>query len=280
MPRNANGDFSLVSGNPVLTGTVIESNWANNTMSDLSLAMTDSLSRSGQGGMIVPMTGIAGGEGLPAYSFSDFPQTGMYAFDGNDLRITVGGVDRWRWLAANALPQTWDNINQIWEDAGGGGIIWEQADVPPATALISHGYVTLGGQSINMPVNPPSGFSVAFADKADNWSATNTLTLNGNGNTFTQDGSSQYVLDLMGAFAQFSYLEGQWQIVNFGRLSDAYGYDIDNYLPLAGGTMSGELTTTAGLVSSNGVNFTLPASSAGLQIGDLWNDAGVVSIVI
>jgi hypothetical protein len=34
---------------------------------------------------------------------------------------------------------------------------------------------------------------------------------------------------LKGAFAQFSYLEGQWQIVNFGRLSDAYGFDGNDF---------------------------------------------------
>jgi len=91
--------------------------------------------------------------------------------------------------------------------------------------VISTGYVTLGGQTIAMPANPPTGFSVAFADKADDWDATNYLTITGNGNTFSQDSSGTYILDLKGAFAQFSFLEGQWQIVNFGRLSDAYGFD-------------------------------------------------------
>ena len=51
MPRSASGAYTLPAGNPVLTGTVISSGgWGNPTLSDLAAEMTDSLSRSGQGG--------------------------------------------------------------------------------------------------------------------------------------------------------------------------------------------------------------------------------------
>ena len=119
---------------------------------------------------------------------------------------------------------------------------------------------------------------MAFADKADDWDATNYLTLTGNGNTFSQDSSGTYILDLKGAFAQFSYVEGQWQIVNFGRLSDAYGIDYDNIMQKTGSIMTGALEANAGL-SATTINFTLPTSTAGLSAGDVWNDNGVVSIV-
>ena len=229
MPRNASGTSTLVAGNPVATNTIIESDWANTTMADLNNEMTDSLSRSGKGGMTAQFRAVNGSAPTPAISFSDFPQSGMYAFSENDIRMSVAGVDRFRWLQANALPQTWDSGGSTWLDVGGGGVIWTQMDVAPATAAISTGYVTLGGQTIAMPANPPTGFSVAFADKADDWDATNYLTITGNGNTFSQDSSGTYILDLKGAFAQFSYLEGQWQIVNFGRLSDAYGFDGNDF---------------------------------------------------
>ena len=229
MPRNASGTSTLVAGNPVATNTIIESDWANTTMADLNNEMTDSLSRSGKGGMTAQFRAVNGSAPTPAISFSDFPQSGMYAFSENDIRMSVAGVDRFRWLQANALPQTWDNDGSVWLDVGGGGVIWTQMDVAPATAVISTGYVTLGGQTIAMPANPPTGFSVAFADKADDWDATNYLTITGNGNTFSQDSTGTYILDLKGAFAQFSYLEGQWQIVNFGRLSDAYGFDGNDF---------------------------------------------------
>ena len=48
MPRNGSGTYNLPSGNPVVTQTLITSTWANVTMADLALAITQSLSRDGQ----------------------------------------------------------------------------------------------------------------------------------------------------------------------------------------------------------------------------------------
>jgi hypothetical protein len=48
MPRNGSGTYSLVSGNPVSTGTTIQSNWANNTLSDIASALTASIAIDGQ----------------------------------------------------------------------------------------------------------------------------------------------------------------------------------------------------------------------------------------
>jgi hypothetical protein len=53
MSRNGSGVYSLPAGNPVVTGTVISTTWANNTMTDLASAMTDSVAADGQ----TPMTG-------------------------------------------------------------------------------------------------------------------------------------------------------------------------------------------------------------------------------
>jgi len=51
MSRDANGNSYLPAGNPVISGTVIQTSWANPTMADIGAALTDSLSRSGKGGM-------------------------------------------------------------------------------------------------------------------------------------------------------------------------------------------------------------------------------------
>jgi hypothetical protein len=49
MPRDGAGNYSLPSGNPVVTNTIISSGgWANPTMSDIASALTQSLSRDGQ----------------------------------------------------------------------------------------------------------------------------------------------------------------------------------------------------------------------------------------
>ena len=53
MPRDSNGIYTLPVGNPVVSGTVIESVWANTTMTDIAQALTNSMSRDGS----APMTG-------------------------------------------------------------------------------------------------------------------------------------------------------------------------------------------------------------------------------
>ena len=53
MSRNGSGTYTLPAGNPVVTSTTIASTWANNTMTDLATAMTDSVAADGQ----TPMTG-------------------------------------------------------------------------------------------------------------------------------------------------------------------------------------------------------------------------------
>ena len=49
MSRDGAGNYSLPSGNPVVTNTIISSNgWANPTLNDIAAALTQSLSRDGQ----------------------------------------------------------------------------------------------------------------------------------------------------------------------------------------------------------------------------------------
>jgi hypothetical protein len=53
MSRNGSGIYSLPAGNPVVTGTVISSSWANTTLTDIANTLTQSLSADGQ----TPITG-------------------------------------------------------------------------------------------------------------------------------------------------------------------------------------------------------------------------------
>jgi len=53
MSRNGSGTYSLPAGNPVVTSTTISSTWANNTLTDISTALTGSIAADGQ----TPITG-------------------------------------------------------------------------------------------------------------------------------------------------------------------------------------------------------------------------------
>lgn len=68
MSRNGSGTYSLPAGNPVVTGTVISSTWANNTLSDIATALTQSIAVDGQSPVTadIPLnghklTGVAAG---------------------------------------------------------------------------------------------------------------------------------------------------------------------------------------------------------------------------
>jgi hypothetical protein len=61
MPRDSSGTFTHSPATPFVTNTPIASSVANARASDVATALTDSLSRSGSGGMLAPLTftGIA-----------------------------------------------------------------------------------------------------------------------------------------------------------------------------------------------------------------------------
>ena len=123
MARSPTGTFTLVAGNPVTTGTIITSDWANTTMPDIGAALTDSLSRTGQGGMLAPIRGVSGSAAAPAHSFTDFPRSGMYAVSGDEMRYAVNGVDRMRWQAGGLPTQTYNVATGLWEDLEPVGVV-------------------------------------------------------------------------------------------------------------------------------------------------------------
>jgi len=94
MPRDASGNFTLVSGNPVVSGTIITSDWANTTMPDLALGLQDSLDRFGRGGMEVPFKVPDGSGVAPGYAFVNEPSLGFYRAGAGQLGVAVGGAGR------------------------------------------------------------------------------------------------------------------------------------------------------------------------------------------
>lgn len=96
MPRNSGGTYTLPAGNPVVTGTVISSVWANTTLSDIATALTDSVSRSGQGAMTGPLLLSDGTSGAPGLSWGTETTSGLYRFGVGDFRYVIAGSDRFQ----------------------------------------------------------------------------------------------------------------------------------------------------------------------------------------
>jgi hypothetical protein len=104
--RNSSGTHSLPSGNPVVSGTTISSTMFNNTMSDISTEITNSLDRSGRGAMTAALQCYAGSVSAPGLTFSSDTDTGLYRNAANDVRMAAGGVYAQSWTASEVrTPQ-------------------------------------------------------------------------------------------------------------------------------------------------------------------------------
>jgi hypothetical protein len=94
VPRNSSGTYSLYTpGNPVVTSTVISSTWANNTLADLASAITDSLSRSGDGGMQAPLELDNGAIGAPSLTWATETTSGLYRQAAGNFRFSISAAD-------------------------------------------------------------------------------------------------------------------------------------------------------------------------------------------
>jgi hypothetical protein len=93
MSRNNSGTYTLPAGNPVVSGSVISSVWANDTMSDIAAALTDSLSRSGKGGMSAAFRTVDGTVSVPGVSFNSETSSGFYRAGAGDIRLSILGSD-------------------------------------------------------------------------------------------------------------------------------------------------------------------------------------------
>lgn len=108
MPRDINGNYTLPAGNPVVSGTLIESVWCNTTMDDIAAALSDSLSRSGSGGMLGPMRFADGSAAAPGIGFTNEPTSGWYRAGLNDFRFSIAGAD---WLKISPGTTTFYTTN-------------------------------------------------------------------------------------------------------------------------------------------------------------------------
>lgn len=112
MPRDSGGTYTLPAGNPVVSGTTITSDWGNNTMSDVAAVLTDSLSRTGNGGMQAALKNINGTEANPSIVFNNDLQSGMFLNAVDDIMFSLGGSKVLRLNAGTAY--LWDTVTSQW----------------------------------------------------------------------------------------------------------------------------------------------------------------------
>lgn len=92
MPRNSSGVYTLPAGNPVVPGTTIDAAWANDTLEDLANEVTNSLSRTGAGGMLAPFRIADGTVTAPGISFLTETNSGFYRAGTGSITWSILGV--------------------------------------------------------------------------------------------------------------------------------------------------------------------------------------------
>lgn len=140
MPRDGSGNYTLPAGNPVVTGTTIDTSWANPTMADIAAELQDSLSRSGKGGMLVPFLNASGTVSNPGISWSAETSSGFYRAATNDMRAVVAGVTRMQWRSDTSNPV------RIWADGAFRNVLHDASDIsgPISSATFLETQITDG----------------------------------------------------------------------------------------------------------------------------------------
>ena len=147
MSRDGNGNYTLPLG-AVATGEVIASTWANTSLDDIAAAMTDSLARSGNGGMLAPFRATDGTINAPSLSFNNETNSGVYRSSAGDYRLCVNGKDKARIRDVNGMAAF-----QVFDLAGTGA--WETLAKAADVAALSLANVlavgnTTGGTDLSV----------------------------------------------------------------------------------------------------------------------------------
>ena len=103
MSRNGAGTYTLPAGNPVTTGTVISSTWANTTLSDIGSALTQSVAKDGQTTMTanLPMGGFKLTNTAAGSAATDSVNLGQVQ---NGAFLTLSSVSGTDTITATASP--------------------------------------------------------------------------------------------------------------------------------------------------------------------------------
>lgn len=118
MPRDGSGNYTLPTGNPVVTNTLIEASWANPTMSDIAAQLNNVLTRDGVLGPTLPIKGVDGTVALPSYSFTGSTSSGMYRGATGQLNFSVTGTEILRLSTTQTLTSLGSAPAPVWSFIG------------------------------------------------------------------------------------------------------------------------------------------------------------------
>lgn len=159
MSRNGSGIYNLPAGNPVVTGSVISSTWANSTLNDIASALTGSIAADGQTNPTAALTmagfnhtNVGNASLRTQYAAAGQVQDGAFSYltgiSGSDtitataslgMSAYVAGQNFWFIAAGDNTGAVTLNINAI----GAKAVTKNGTDALEAGDILSGGIVTI-----------------------------------------------------------------------------------------------------------------------------------------
>lgn len=152
MSRNSSGDYTLPPLNPVAPNTTIQTAWANNTLSDIATALTESLDRGGRGGMTGQFKATNGSLGAPGISFVSDTNTGLVRLAEDRVAVVAGGIIQ---NIFHAAVEPWSGWSPLQFGAVGDGVTSDDAAFATMLAAMQTAWAANGSlsQGLMMRVN-------------------------------------------------------------------------------------------------------------------------------
>ena len=144
MPRDLAGNYTLPLGNPVVTDTVIESTWANNTMSDVATQLNGVVTRDGKLGPTAQFAVLPGAVGAPGLSFVGDLTTGFYQTSAGRINFAVSGINVGT-ITGSSFTFTTACMPAVGADPVSGNQLARKSYVDTAVATGGGAYVPLSG---------------------------------------------------------------------------------------------------------------------------------------
>jgi hypothetical protein len=254
MPRNGAGTYTLPTGNPVSAGTIIEADWANDTMEDVADALSDSLSRSGQGGMTAPFRLADGNAGAPGVAWLNETSSGFYRAGSGEMWAAV--------LATNIMRFTTAGVF-----------------IPSARTFTADGNVSIGGTIGVVGTATLSGNATVGGTLGVTGVLTATAGVVGN---VTGDVTGNAGTVTNGVYTTGSYSDPAWLVtLNGSKITGNINGNAANVTgtvaPANGGTGLNSVPANGQVLIGNGSGYALSTLTAGAGVS-ISNGPGSITL--
>jgi hypothetical protein len=265
MPRNSAGVYTLPASNPVVPFTTIATAWANPTMSDIGAELTNSLDRTGRGGMLAPFRIFDGTVTQPGLAFANEAGLGLWRSSAGTMNVTSLGANVMTWEPGQATSPVKMILFGTTQFRLTGQHWWEAKvatddtlTLSPSATINAEDFAAAKAVKITAAgiLNAPVGIISAGGIIAGNWSQPVAGEARASAFVTTTGGYVGLNVD---------FVSGGWAFVGasgFGYLKQLDATGLTEYIS---GAASAGVATAAGLVSTakytpTSVGFGLPVN--------------------